>query len=82
MVAVSAIQMRSILIGLRFSKVFLREAIFLEASLVKDIFSLAGSVLKLESAANIKKYKCDIKIKFPDLATLESQSHTAVIPGS
>ena len=62
MLVVSAVQIKSVLIGLRFTEVLLRELIFMEASLVKDIFSLAGSVSKIESVANIKKYKFDIKI--------------------
>lgn len=35
----------------------------METSLVKDIFSLASSVSKIESVANIKKYKFDLKIQ-------------------
>lgn len=54
MVTVSAVQMKRILIGLGFSEVLLREVIIMEAYLVKDIFSLAGSVYKIESVASIK----------------------------
>ena len=39
-----AVQTRSILIGLTFSDLLLREGIIMEASLVKDIFRLASSV--------------------------------------
>lgn len=63
MLAVSAVQMKSVLIELRFTEVLLREVIFMETSLVKDIFSLASCVSKIESVANIKKYKFDLKIQ-------------------
>ena len=62
MLVVSAVQIKSVLIGLRFTEVLLREVIFMEASLVKDIFSLAGSVSKIESVANIKMRSSYIKV--------------------
>ena len=54
MLAVSAAQMKSILIELRFTEALFREVIFMEASLVKDIFGLAAVFRKLNELPTLK----------------------------
>ena len=54
MLAVSAAQMKSILIELRFTEALFREVIFMEAPLVKGIFGLAAVFQKLYQFPTLK----------------------------